>query len=135
MSKCHLRVQVTHWIARRFPVPIMCEFSFDSGDPLAVTVIFDAEGEYPVRWVFARDLLTEGLTDRTGQGDVRMWPARCEGRRFLWIQVGNAATGHTAMFEVPAEPVAQWLSVSFGLVPRGREMADVDWNELTQLIQ
>ncbi|MER6067149.1 SsgA family sporulation/cell division regulator [Streptomyces sp. NPDC001792] len=135
MTKCHLRIQITHWVARRLPVPIICEFSFDSGDPLAVTLIFDSEGEYPVRWVFARDLLTEGLTARSGHGDVAVWPAHREGRRSLWIQVGNARAGHTALFEVPAQPVAQWLTGCYGLVPRGREMADVDWDQLTQLIQ
>jgi hypothetical protein len=134
MTKCNRTVQITHWIARRLPVPIFCEFSYDSADPLAVTLIFDSEGEYPVRWVFARELLTEGLTARSGQGEVEIWPVHVDGRRSLWIQVGNARTGRTALFEVPAQPVAQWLGPSYGLVPRSREMADVDWSELTQLI-
>ncbi|CAM5569760.1 MULTISPECIES: SsgA family sporulation/cell division regulator [Streptomyces] len=135
MMKCHIRVEVTHWIARRLPLPIMCEFSFDPGDPLAVTLIFDSEGEYPVRWVFARDLLTEGLTARSGRGDVELWPVHSDGRRFLWIQVGNACAGRTALFEMPAQPVAQWLAGCYDLVPRGAETAGVDWSELTQLIQ
>ncbi|MET8772592.1 SsgA family sporulation/cell division regulator [Streptomyces sp. NPDC004658] len=135
MTKCGLTVEITHWIARRLPVPITCEFSYDTGDPLAVTVIFDAEGEYPVRWVFARELLADGLTARSGQGEVEIWPTCRMGRRSLWIQVGDARTGHTALFEVPAGPLSEWLSRSHALVPRGREMADVDWNALTELIQ
>ncbi|MFF4837968.1 SsgA family sporulation/cell division regulator [Streptomyces sp. NPDC001315] len=114
---------------------IACEFSFNSADPLAVTLIFDSDGEYPLRWVFARELVTEGLTTRSGQGEVKIWPVHCEGRRSLWVQVGNLRTGHTALFELPAQPVAQWLARSYALVPRGREMEDADWSELTQLIQ
>ncbi|MHC3469393.1 SsgA family sporulation/cell division regulator [Streptomyces sp. 7R007] len=135
MTKCTLTVQITHWIARRLPAPITCEFAFDTGDPLAVTLVFDPEGEFPVPWVFARELLTEGLTARAGQGEVEVWPHDDEGGRSLWIEVRNATTGHTALFEAPARPVAQWLARSYALVPRGREMTDVDWDELTQLIQ
>ncbi|GGJ28917.1 SsgA family sporulation/cell division regulator [Streptomyces brasiliensis] len=135
MRKCHRTIQITQWAARRLPLPIACEFAFNSGDPLAVTLVFDSDGEYPVRWVFARDLLAEGLTARSGQGDVEIWPVYRAGRRSLWIQVGKARTGRTALFEVPARPVAQWLAQSYAVVPRGREMADVDWSELTQMIQ
>ncbi|MEV5147093.1 SsgA family sporulation/cell division regulator [Streptomyces sp. NPDC052727] len=134
MRKCHHTIPVTHWIARRLPVPIACEFSFDSADPLAVALLFDSEGEYPVRWVFARELLSEGLAARSGQGDVAVWPEYDEdGDRSLWIQVGNAR--HTALFEMPAQPVAQWLAHCYAMVPRGQELAHVDWDQLTQLIQ
>lgn len=135
MTKCGFTLPVTQWVARRLPLPIMCEFSYDSADPLAVRLIFGAEGEYPVRWVFARELVADGLTARSGQEEVEIWPTHREGRRSLWIQVGNARTGHTALFEVPASPVAEWLSRSYTLVPRGREMTDVDWNALADLIQ
>ncbi|GLX49159.1 sporulation-specific cell division protein SsgB [Streptomyces hygroscopicus subsp. hygroscopicus] len=135
MSKCGITVQITHWVGRRFPVPIACEFSYDSADPLAVTMILDSDGEYPVRWVFARELMTEGLTARSGQGEVEIWPTHSEGQRALWVRVANARTRRTAFFEMPAQPIAQWLASSYALVPRGREMAEVNWDKLAQLIQ
>ncbi|MFG3206655.1 SsgA family sporulation/cell division regulator [Streptomyces sp. NPDC048192] len=134
MTKSSLALQITHWVARRLPLPIECEFSYHCADPLAVTLIFHPAGEYPVRWVFARELLTEGLTARSGRGEVEIWPVHREGRRSLWVRVGDTRTGHTALFEIPAQPVVQWLGRSYALVPRGREMANVDWDELTQLI-
>ncbi|MFE0455096.1 SsgA family sporulation/cell division regulator [Streptomyces sp. NPDC058914] len=143
MRKCHLTVESTHWVARRLPVPINCEFSFHPGDPYAVTLIFDAEGERPVRWVFARELLAEGLTATVGQGDVvatvgqgdvAVWPEHHpDGASSMWVEVGNAL--HKALFEIPALPVAQWLASTYALVPRGQELVGVDWEELTQLTE
>jgi hypothetical protein len=134
MRKCHLTAEVTQWVARRLPVSIICEFSYDATDPYAVTLIFDAEGERPVRWVFARELLTDGITAKSGEGDVVVWPAYDEdGRLSLWIEVGNAP--RTAVFEMPAESVGQWLAGTYVMVPREQESACVDWDELTHLIE
>ncbi|MFI9543796.1 SsgA family sporulation/cell division regulator [Streptomyces sp. NPDC052016] len=134
MRKCHLTVESTHWVARRLPVPINCEFSFHPRDPYAVTLIFDAEGERPVRWVFARELLAEGLTATAGQGDVAVWLEHDpDGASSMWVEVGNAL--HKALFEIPGPPIAQWLASTYALVPRGQEMVGVDWEELTQLTE
>ncbi|MDN3029671.1 SsgA family sporulation/cell division regulator [Streptomyces sp. S.PB5] len=109
-----------------------CEFSYHPRDPFAITLIFDAEGEWPVRWVFARELLTEGLTAKAGQGDVTVWPEHGPEEGYMvWVEVGSAS--HKALFEIPALPVAQWLASTYALVPRGQEMEGVDWEELTQL--
>jgi hypothetical protein len=134
MRKCHLAIVATHWVVRRLPVSLACEFSYNTADPLAVTVIFDSEGEYPVQWVFGRDLLADGLTTRTGQGDVEVWPDLGEAERpLLWIRVGH--DNHTALFAVPAQPVGQWLARCYAMVARGDEMAHVDWEELSYLLQ
>jgi hypothetical protein len=133
MQKCHLTVKATQWVAGRLPVPITCEFSYISRDPYAVTLIFDAEGERPVRWVFSRELLTDGITAKSGEGDVVVWPESSdEGQLSMWLKVGHT---HTALFEVAAEPVAKWLASSYGLVPRGQEAACADWDELTQVLE
>ncbi|MEU2228370.1 SsgA family sporulation/cell division regulator [Streptomyces sp. NPDC018347] len=135
MSKWQHTIRLTHWLAaRRLPVPIVCEFSFDPADPLAVSVTFRTGRQYPPRWVFARELLCEGFTARSGQGDVQIWPEYDqEGGCSLWIQVGNASG--TALFEAPARPVAEWLAHSYAMVPRGRELAHVNWDALAQAFQ
>ncbi|GGM21935.1 hypothetical protein GCM10010129_77860 [Streptomyces fumigatiscleroticus] len=134
MQKCHLTHEITQWAGRRLPVSITCEFSYSARDPYAVTLIFDAEGDWPVRWVFSRDLLTDGLTARVGHGDVVVWPEhKSDGRSTVWIEVGSAP--RTAVFEMPAQPVAKWLASSYALVPRGEELGAVDWGELTQLTE
>lgn len=131
IKKCHLALKIRHWAGGR-PTLIACEFSYSAKDPLAVTLIFDTEGDWPVRWIFSRELLTEGLTAKAGEGDVVLWPEYCAHQASLWAEVGSV---HTALFEIPVKPVAQWLAETYAVVPRGQEMAEVDWDELTQLAE
>ncbi|GLX49101.1 hypothetical protein Shyhy01_20510 [Streptomyces hygroscopicus subsp. hygroscopicus] len=134
MRKAHLTSAATYWVAKRFPVAIWCEFSYDVRDPYAVTLILNSEGEHPVRWVFSRELLADGLTNGAGEGDVAVWPENdgADGW-FLWVEVGRAP--HTARFELPAETVAEWLLQTYRLVPEGQEAEWVTWDELTHLIE
>ena len=42
--------------------PLAAELRYTTQDPLAVEALFDDGGDEPVRWVFARDLLSSDLT-------------------------------------------------------------------------
>lgn len=53
--------------------PIEAELQYDPKDPYAVTTVF-MTGSSQVRWTFGRDLLTEGLYEPSGDGDVHVWP-------------------------------------------------------------
>ena len=53
--------------------PIEAELHYDPRDPYAVTTVF-MTGASQVRWTFGRDLLTEGLYEPSGDGDVHVWP-------------------------------------------------------------
>lgn len=53
--------------------PIEAELQYDSNDPYAVTTVF-MTGSSRVRWTFGRDLLTQGLYEPSGDGDVHVWP-------------------------------------------------------------
>ncbi|GAA5153003.1 hypothetical protein GCM10023340_34300 [Nocardioides marinquilinus] len=49
-------------------------FSYDPHDPFAVVVTFHVPaGDIP--WTIARSLLTQGLAEPCGEGDVRLRPA------------------------------------------------------------
>ncbi|MGW2098654.1 SsgA family sporulation/cell division regulator [Streptomyces olivaceoviridis] len=134
MRKAHLAFAATYWVAKRFPVKVCCELSYDPRDPYAVTLILDSEGDHAVRWVFSRELLADGLTGSAGEGDVTVWP---EGQGtdgwFLWLKVGRDP--HTAVFETAADPVAEWLLDTYRLVPEGHEEVDAEWEQLTHLIE
>ncbi|MGY0489374.1 SsgA family sporulation/cell division regulator [Streptomyces sp. WG-D5] len=138
MKKCHLSLRITHWVFADLALPRPCEVSYDSADPLAVTLVFATGGGKSVRWSFSRDLLAEGLADGTvegvGEGDVRLWPVHDhEGALTSFcVQLGSA---HTALIEFDAEPVANWLAQTYALVPRGSELDDVDWDELLQPVE
>ena len=53
--------------------PIDAELHYDPRDPYAVTTVF-MTGSSPVRWTFGRELLTDGLYEPSGDGDVHVWP-------------------------------------------------------------
>jgi len=53
--------------------PIEAELRYDPADPYAVTTVFKT-GSSHVRWTFGRELLTEGLYEPAGDGDVHVWP-------------------------------------------------------------
>ena len=56
------------------PVPVKVELSYSSRDPYAVQASFRTGHDSTVDWVFARDLLADGLVDSAGTGDVRVQP-------------------------------------------------------------
>jgi hypothetical protein len=53
--------------------PIEAELRYDASDPFAVTTVF-MTGHSEVRWTFGRDLLSDGLYEPAGDGDVHVWP-------------------------------------------------------------
>ncbi|MFF0050777.1 SsgA family sporulation/cell division regulator [Streptomyces sp. NPDC005498] len=134
MMTCHLSLEITQWLTSQFPLPLACELSYDTEDPLAVTLVFDPDGERPVRWVFCRQLLADGLVTRVGRGDVVLWPMGSEGERSSFcVRVG---VGHrAALFEIPTEPVGRWLAGTLAWVPQGTELDGIDWDELVQLAE
>ena len=55
-------------------VPVKVELTYDSRDPFAVQASFRTGQGTAVDWVFARDLLADGLMASSGTGDVRVQP-------------------------------------------------------------
>jgi starch synthase len=58
-------------------LPVLADLRYESNDPWAVRVAFQTggEGDGVVEWMFARQLLTDGVAQATGEGDVRVWPS------------------------------------------------------------
>jgi hypothetical protein len=133
MTKCHLSLEITQWVAPGLAVPRNCELSYDAGDPLAVTVDFGVDGAQPVRWSFSRDLLADGIALRSGNGDVVLWPVHgTDGTgtpASFRVRLGST---RTALFEFPLGPVAWWLAGTYALVSQGTELDGVDWDQLVQ---
>ncbi|MGH3331534.1 MAG: SsgA family sporulation/cell division regulator [Nocardioidaceae bacterium] len=53
--------------------PIEAELQYDPSDPYAVTTVF-MTAHSRVTWTFGRDLLSDGLYEPSGDGDVHVWP-------------------------------------------------------------
>ncbi|MGW0299200.1 SsgA family sporulation/cell division regulator [Streptomyces anthocyanicus] len=133
MKKCRLTLEIARWLSPELALTLSCEFLYTQRDPFAVTLVLDTGGERPVRWVLSRDMLAEGLTARTGEGDVVLWPLYDLPDGEVSSFCLRLVSTHTALFEIPVEPVARWLDHTYTVVPPGTEMDGADWDELSQL--
>lgn len=102
-------------------------------DPYAVYLSFPAavglDGE-AVEWIFARDLLDDGLYEPTGDGDVRLWP--CPPGR---VMIEFESPHGMATIEFAAADVHEFLRGSYLAVPAGEESRHVDLDaELAALL-
>ncbi|MVO85391.1 SsgA family sporulation/cell division regulator [Streptomyces sp. p1417] len=126
----HGRPQLTLDVERVLGVSvrqaIRAEFTFDPNTPLAVCARFEIQGGPCVLWRIGRDLLRRGLHTRSGSGDVQLWPSPSENRPTAWLRL--ASGDMAALFELPAQPLAEWLEHTYDLVPAGRELSEVDWD-------
>ncbi|MEP6816780.1 MAG: SsgA family sporulation/cell division regulator [Marmoricola sp.] len=48
------------------------ELVYDQRDPFAMSMVFKTLP--PVTWTFSRELLTSGMYEPAGEGDVHIWP-------------------------------------------------------------
>jgi hypothetical protein len=98
-------------------VPARLRYRTD--DPYAVHVSFHIRTDAPVHWTFARELLIEGLFRPCGQGDVRVWPTRTEGRPVVCLALSSP--DGDALLEAPTHVVSAWLERTLRAVPPGAE--------------
>lgn len=105
---------------------------YDSRAPFAVTAVFHTN-EGDVTWVFGRDLLEDGLSAPSGEGDVAVWPSRSRDRKVVCLSL--ASPSGSALLEADAADVIAFLDASFLITPMGSEMDGVDLDaELTELL-
>ncbi|MFF4753071.1 SsgA family sporulation/cell division regulator [Streptomyces sp. NPDC002514] len=93
--------------------------AYSTEDPYAVHIAFHINSDQPVNWTFARELLVEGVFRPCGQGDVRVWPAKAEGRSVVLMALSSP--DGEALLEAPAAQVSAWLERTLRLVPPGSE--------------
>ncbi|MFJ9211810.1 Cys-tRNA deacylase YbaK [Streptomyces sp. L-9-10] len=107
---------------------------YDRADPFAVRMAFPPlatlEGT-EVTWEFSRELLTTGMTEPVGFGDVRVRPFGY-GRTVLEF---HAPEG-TAMVHLRTSELRRFLERSQDLVPTGHEHLYLDLDhDLTELLR
>jgi hypothetical protein len=105
-------------------VPVPAMLRYDVSDPYAIAITFSTGPGGDVRWVFARDLMADGLERPTGDGDVVVWPSESEGREVVYVSLSSPEG--QALFEGPRRPVAAFVHQTYGLVPRGLESRFID---------
>jgi hypothetical protein len=101
------------------PSEVSVDLCYDTTDPYAVRAMFRVADDQQVSWVFARDLLSEGMTEASGDGDVRIWPTWHDGHEVVRI-VLSSPDGE-ALLQTPCFALDEFLGASFALCPPGHE--------------
>lgn len=104
-------------------LPLSVTMRYHAKDPYAVSVAFSGPDEEIV-WVFARELLAEGLDFPRGHGDVQIRPEQRDGRHLVMICL--TSPDGTAELEVDSEPVRDFVVATEAAVPRGAEHTVID---------
>lgn len=101
-------------------VPVAGRFSYRSDRPFEVEVVFISRGRTVATWLFARELLLNGLCDEAGEGDVRVWPFRgLNGQRRVHIELSTDE--NVCELSVRATELTAWLEQTAAIVPPGHE--------------
>ncbi len=106
-------------------LPLEAELRYTAQDPLAVEALFDDGSAEPVRWVFARDLLADGLNRRSGDGDVVVWPTQdAQARPAVHLRLRSPHGD--ALVEASADALEEFIAATARLVLPGSEYAHLD---------
>jgi hypothetical protein len=107
---------------------------YDRDDPYAVHLSFPTSpGRDPIEWIFARTLVSDGLSVPSGDGDVRIWPSPEELSGPVYVEL--CSPSGRALFAVPRPVLADFVARCHTLVPPGAEGAYLDLDaELDMLL-
>ena len=107
-------------------LPVVAGLRYESNDPWAVRVAFHTggEGDGIVEWMFARQLLTDGVAAACGEGDVRVWPSLHGTERV--VNLAMASPSGSALFEIDRDALVEFLQQTYLAVPTGLEGESVD---------
>jgi hypothetical protein len=106
-------------------VPVKVDLTYHSRDPYAVQASFRTGNGTAVDWVFARDLLHEGLTGSAGTGDVRVQPMLGNPTR---VQLELSSPSGHAVFTTCAQTLGEFLRRTFDAVPPETEYSWLDFD-------
>jgi hypothetical protein len=111
---------------------LAAELRYDPMDPFAVTLAIGVDYGQPILWVFGRDLLVDGVSEASGEGDITIEPADDEAGHEIRITL---ATDCLATMIASRDAVVEFLIDSFTAVPSGSELDRIDLDaELAALL-
>jgi hypothetical protein len=104
------------------------ELVFDLADPYAVAMHLEGRSGTVV-WTFARELLSEGLYEPVGNGDVQVWPCLSNTGHAVVIIELSSPDG-MALLQAPSRTVRDFVVSTEAVVPVGEESAHLSLNTL-----
>ncbi|MFE0463512.1 SsgA family sporulation/cell division regulator [Kitasatospora sp. NPDC058965] len=99
---------------------LVVDLVYDPGDPFAVRLTFHLPGDAPVSWVFGRELLLDGISRPSGEGDVQIRPV---GEELSQVRILLRSPDGDAQLRCAAPPLVAFLARADRLVPMGEEPA------------
>jgi hypothetical protein len=103
---------------------VHADLSYSPSDPYAVAIAFHTGADELVEWTFARSLLTDGVTQPVGVGDVHVWPATHAPAPTVCLALSSPSG--RALFEASLPAIVEFLTETFVLVPTDCESEFVD---------
>jgi len=125
-----MSLQVTSELA--FDVDV--RLRYDPADPYAVQLTFHLPGDPPVNWVFARELLLDGISRSTGEGDIVIEPVPGQDPDFQDVRIRLRSPAGEAVLYSPALPLIAFLGRTDRLLPMGHEQTVSDLDTALELI-
>jgi hypothetical protein len=106
--------------------PVFSRWTYSAREPYLVKLAFRTERGRWIDWVFARDLLVEGLEAPTGLGDVRVRPDLAAEHSLMVIEL-ESPDGF-AVVEMRREDMVRFVEITCEMVPLGTEgeLLDID---------
>lgn len=107
---------------------VTAEFAFDPSDPYAVWLTVPwVDGRH--RWAICRSLVSRGLTDPAGEGDVQLWPSTDDtGSGVVVLDLWS--DGVHVVAEVSTRELYRFLTRTLSVVPFGSEHEHLDVDDL-----
>jgi len=101
-------------------VALPATLSFTAADPYAVTATFHlGEEETWITWVFARELLRDGMRDIAGYGDIIVRPSHPS--RGAQVILTLSSPSGSAVIEGSRHQIAAFIEEVYAAVPDGTE--------------
>jgi hypothetical protein len=115
---------VNLWLPRFGMTPVKCRLQYHPADPYAVTLTLDHGDGRTTTWTFARSLLADGVNDKAGDGDVRIWRVTSSNVP----TVALALTSARALVHLYADlgAMSDFVTATYTSVPPGAEPGFVD---------
>ncbi|MER8099604.1 SsgA family sporulation/cell division regulator [Kitasatospora sp. NPDC094016] len=110
-----MNLVVSHELSFR----IVVDLEYEPDDPYAVRFTFHLPGDEPVTWVFARELLLDGISRPSGEGDVHIHPV---GEELTEVCIVLHSPEGDALLRASAPPLVAFLARTDRLVPMGQEI-------------
>ncbi|MET9321622.1 SsgA family sporulation/cell division regulator [Streptomyces sp. NPDC003038] len=114
-------------------IPIRGAFTYRTDRPYEVSLDLQGAGIHLAHWVFSRDLLLDGETCASGEGDIQVWPRRQGTEPRIYLAFGNGE--QNCVVSARAKDVHGLCRRLTTLVPRGQERRHYDLDaELSALL-